>query len=965
MGKTFSKVFAACMAGMIAISSPIASQGFFHQSIAEVEAAETTIDTSWYDNNPDATTFEIHTAAEFRGIAQLVYNPETKEKTTDFAGCTIKLMDNIDLENENYTPVGTMKTSKTSNGKVTQGIAFRGFLDGNNKVLSNLYIDKSSAATRMFAGLFGVIEGITGQSGTIEQVQGQAGVKDLTIKDVIINTSTTAANPSDGGTGSIVGYGTSMTIENCHVLNATINNVYQYSGGLFGCIEGGTVKNSSVKSTSIMSSASISYAGLLGGGVWKNSSTSVSSQNNEINNVTAQGTVTGNQYTGGLLGVDNDSTGSARLENSVVETDSKVSGTNYVGGIIGSNRNTIKNCRNYAEVSGTGNDISGIAPLKAKTASYEECINYGDVTGVGYVAGIASAKTAPSGATAININQCFNAGNVKTTDADSKAEAIACLGKAGIFNISNSYNVGEVKNSDGDIEQFTSNNQYTNVYYNSEFGTADGAAIEGLTPATTAQFKDRTVVDGLNTGLDTPVWYQNTDYPDFASNMTLVEELAVPEKMEIAVGKTEEINASVTPADATNPTIAYEVKDEAIATVDNKGIVTAVKGGNTEITVKALDSGLSKTVAVTVTVPVTDINVQIDKAELEIGQTAQITSTVAPEDATDKAVTYTSGDDKIATVDDKGVVTAVAAGTVKITVKSGDVTKDISVTVKAKEEPATPTEPTNPSEQPTTPSEQPTTPSEQPTTPSEQPTKKEISSLTIQAVGNKTYTGKAITPSVTVKDGNKVLAAGTDYTLAYSNNKNVGTAKIIITGKGNYAGTATVSFKIVAAKGKSYYSGTNRYKVTNASATKGTVAYTGTKNKKATKLTIPATVKIGSVTYKVTSVAGNAFKNNKKLKTVVIGSNVTSIGTAAFYKCKALTSVTIGKNVKTIGSKAFYGCSKLKKITVKSTKLTKVGSKALSGIHKKAVIKVPSKKLKAYQKLFKNKGQKKTVKIKK
>ena len=72
----------------------------------------------------------------------------------------------------------------------------------------------------------------------------------------------------------------------------------------------------------------------------------------------------------------------------------------------------------------------------------------------------------------------------------------------------------------------------------------------------------------------------------------------------------------------------------------------------------------------------------------------------------------------------------------------------------------------------------------------------------------------------------------------------------------------------------------------------------------------------------------------------------------------------IGANVKTIGSAAFAGDKKLKSIVVKSKVLKKVGSKAFKGINKKAVIKVPKAKKKAYNKLFKKKGQAKTVKIK-
>lgn len=146
---------------------------------------------------------------------------------------------------------------------------------------------------------------------------------------------------------------------------------------------------------------------------------------------------------------------------------------------------------------------------------------------------------------------------------------------------------------------------------------------------------------------------------------------------------------------------------------------------------------------------------------------------------------------------------------------------------------------------------------------------------------------------------------------------------------------------------------------------KGTAQYLKPTTKNLKSVTIPSTVKIKGVTYKVTSIADKAFINNKKLKEVIVSDNIITIGNSAFQGCKALKTVTIGKRVRTIGKKAFYGDSKLKTLNVKSTALKKVGVKALYGIHKNAVIKVPKKNLSAYKKLFKNKGQKRTVKIKK
>ena len=137
-------------------------------------------------------------------------------------------------------------------------------------------------------------------------------------------------------------------------------------------------------------------------------------------------------------------------------------------------------------------------------------------------------------------------------------------------------------------------------------------------------------------------------------------------------------------------------------------------------------------------------------------------------------------------------------------------------------------------------------------------------------------------------------------------------------------------------KGSKYTVDGNVYQALSAN----TVSLVKAGNKKS--VCVPATITTAGVKAFVTSIGNNAFSSAKK----------------------KVTSITVGTNVTTIGNKAFAGCSKLKKINVQSQKLKKVGTKALQGIHKNAVIKVPKKNKKAYTKLFKGKGQKKTVKIK-
>ena len=132
-------------------------------------------------------------------------------------------------------------------------------------------------------------------------------------------------------------------------------------------------------------------------------------------------------------------------------------------------------------------------------------------------------------------------------------------------------------------------------------------------------------------------------------------------------------------------------------------------------------------------------------------------------------------------------------------------------------------------------------------------------------------------------------------------------------------------------------------KVEVSDVKKKEVEYKEPDGKKAKTVSIPATVKINGVTYKVTKIADNAFKNNK-----------------------TVTKVTVGSNIKTIGSNAFNGCKKLKTIKITSTKLTSkpVSKNAFKGLTKATTIKVPKKKLSAYKKLFKQKGLSSKVKVK-
>ena len=234
--------------------------------------------------------------------------------------------------------------------------------------------------------------------------------------------------------------------------------------------------------------------------------------------------------------------------------------------------------------------------------------------------------------------------------------------------------------------------------------------------------------------------------------------------------------------------------------------------------------------------------------------------------------------------------------------------------------------------------------------------------ITVTGIHNTRYTGKKIVMSkIAVQAGGRTLTPGTDYTVAYKNNLNPGTAEITIAGKGNYTGTVVKTFNILILKGSTYTVGTMKYKVTNAATNgKGTVAIMGTVKAKTdrtfTSLSVPSAVKIGGITYNVTMVNVGAFSGYTYLKKVVIGNGIKAIGSNAFYGCKSIASIIIGRGVTAIGGKTFYGCSKLASISVLSSSIKLIGKETFTRIAAKPVVVVPKAKLAKYKQLMKNAG---------
>ena len=137
-------------------------------------------------------------------------------------------------------------------------------------------------------------------------------------------------------------------------------------------------------------------------------------------------------------------------------------------------------------------------------------------------------------------------------------------------------------------------------------------------------------------------------------------------------GSSIKINCAVSPSNATNKNVTWKSSNVSVATVDAKGIVKGIKPGKATITATAKDgSKKSSSCTVTVAQPVTAISVT-GNTSLILGSSTQLKVTVSPTSATNKNVTWTSSNAKIATVNDSGRVFAVSEGSVTITAKAKD-----------------------------------------------------------------------------------------------------------------------------------------------------------------------------------------------------------------------------------------------------------------------------------------------------
>lgn len=169
----------------------------------------------------------------------------------------------------------------------------------------------------------------------------------------------------------------------------------------------------------------------------------------------------------------------------------------------------------------------------------------------------------------------------------------------------------------------------------------------------------------------------------------VTEVMLSPSTLNLDVGGTATLTATVKPDEASNKSVNWESSAPGVASVDENGEVTAVSAGDATIKVTTEDGEFEATCSVTVNavdyVPVESVSLDKTSLGLTEGETAQLTATVEPEDASNKNVTWESSNTNVATVNN-GEVTAVSAGTATITVTTADGGKTDTCTVTVREE---------------------------------------------------------------------------------------------------------------------------------------------------------------------------------------------------------------------------------------------------------------------------------------
>lgn len=363
--------------------------------------------------------------------------------------------------------------------------------------------------------------------------------------------------------------------------------------------------------------------------------------------------------------------------------------------------------------------------------------------------------------------------------------------------------------------------------------------------------------------------------------------------LSMQVGDTETLTATIKPEDATDKTIVWTSSDEAVVSVSN-GKITALKSGKATITAKS--STCSAECMVTVSVNTESITLDKTTLSLAVGESATLTATVKPDDATDKTVTWSSSDESVVKVDN-GKVTARKSGTSTVSAKCGGKTAECVVTVSVP-----------------------------------------VSSITLDKTALSLALGESVTLIATVKPDDAtdktVVWYSSDESIAKVDNGKVMALKIgfaIVTAT---AANFSVSCNVTVTHPDNiiYYTSTdgNIVKPFNGSAFGANI------------ISNEYNDGLGKIVFDspVMRIGNNAFYECKTLRSMTIPESVISIGDNAYYYCSALGNVRLSDATLTIGKRAFYKCGNL---NIKLTnKITTIGDEAFGYAFRNTIIEIPA-----------------------
>ena len=353
--------------------------------------------------------------------------------------------------------------------------------------------------------------------------------------------------------------------------------------------------------------------------------------------------------------------------------------------------------------------------------------------------------------------------------------------------------------------------------------------------------------------------------------------------VELTEGDETNLTATVTPDNATNKNVTWTSSDESVATVDD-GKVTAMEEGVTTITVITEDGGKTAKCEVKVAArafPVESVSLDKTSVELIAGDEIILTATIAPDNATNKNVIWTSSDESVATVAN-GKVTALKEGATTITVTTEEGKKTASCDVIVLHDP-----------------------SNDAIVFADKIMKKMcVSAFDINRDGELSYKEAAAVTDLSQMKLTKKAFKSFDEFQYFTHVKYIPNEYFKETGLKS----------IVLPEGVEHI-GTEAFYACHSLAS----------------LVIPDSV---------SSISTSTFSECSSLTSVVIPNTVTSIGEGAFAGCINLTSIVIPDSVTTIGRKAFYDCHSLASLTIPDS-VSSIGNLAFSGCRSLTSLVIP------------------------